>query len=306
MRAMQGIGPAFLIPNGVALLGRAYPPSPRKNLVFSIFGLTAPTGFIVGALFSSIIVTYTWWPWVYWCNAIACFLLAGITYIVIPPMDEYNPERNEKGSLDLPGCLTGVTGLILINFAFNQGPVVGWPTVYVYVLLIVGFAFMGVFCESRSRVSAYGERERLRRDASTGDVVWIESRARFPLVPLKSLSSEIALVLAAVGAGWSSFGIWVCECKGVGRLAIRFQHSSISFLDRLHLAILADHPRRLPITSDCPDGPRDLFRSLCRPHDGLPHVTRQTRDRAVDLDVRVLHRQYHRFRHPAGFDLLGS
>ena len=148
MRAMQGIGPAFLLPNGVALLGRAYPPSPRKNLIFSIFGLTAPTGFIIGALFSSIIVTFTWWPWVYWCNAIACFILAGLSAWVIPKMDEENPDKGESGSLDAPGCVTGVVGLVLINFAFNQGPVVGWPTVYVYVLLIVGMGFMGAFCES--------------------------------------------------------------------------------------------------------------------------------------------------------------
>lgn len=148
MRAMQGIGPAFLLPNGVALLGRAYPPGPRKNLVFSIFGLTAPTGFIVGALFSSLIAQFGWWPWIYWANCIACLLFAGLSWGFIPPMDGYNPEREMKGSLDLPGCLTGVTGLILINFAFNQGPVVGWPTVYVYVLLIVGFLFMGAFGES--------------------------------------------------------------------------------------------------------------------------------------------------------------
>jgi hypothetical protein len=65
-----------------------------------------------------------------------------------------------KGSLDLPGCLTGVTGLILINFAFNQGPVVGWPTVYVYVLLIVGFLFMGAFGESYECLIGSGRREK--------------------------------------------------------------------------------------------------------------------------------------------------
>jgi hypothetical protein len=209
---MQGIGPAFLLPNGVALLGRAYPPSPRKNLIFSIFGLTAPTGFIIGALFSSIIVTFTWWPWVYWCNAIACFILAALSAWVIPKMDEENPDKGERGSLDAPGCITGVVGLVLINFAFNQGPVVGWPTVYVYVLLIVGMGFMGAFCELM--FPACSSREfRDAKAISLAYAVWIESRARFPLVPLKSLSKEIALVLAAVGTGWSSFGIWICESR---------------------------------------------------------------------------------------------
>jgi MFS family permease len=217
MRAMQGIGPAFLLPNGVALLGRAYPPGPRKNLVFSIFGLTAPTGFIVGALFSSLIAQFGWWPWIYWANCIACLLFAGLSWGCIPAMDGYNPEREMKGSLDLPGCLTGVTGLILINFAFNQGPVVGWPTVYVYVLLIVGFLFMGAFVRVSSRCKATIEckadpvSDCRAGDDATSVIVWFESRAPYPLVPMNSLTRELGLVMAAIGAGWGSFGIWICE-----------------------------------------------------------------------------------------------
>jgi len=34
-RAMQGIGPALLMPNGLALFGRAYPVGIKKNIVFS-------------------------------------------------------------------------------------------------------------------------------------------------------------------------------------------------------------------------------------------------------------------------------
>jgi MFS family permease len=52
-RAMQGIGPAFLLLNSIAILGRAYKPGRRKEMVFSIFGATAPTGFFWG-LFSRV------------------------------------------------------------------------------------------------------------------------------------------------------------------------------------------------------------------------------------------------------------
>lgn len=45
-------------------------------------------------------------------------------------------------------------------------------------------------------------------------LVWVESRAAYPLVPLKDLSREIILILVAIGAGWSSFGIWICEPTG--------------------------------------------------------------------------------------------
>jgi Major Facilitator Superfamily len=37
-RALQGLGAAAYLPNGVLLLGSIYRPGPRKNLVFSIYG----------------------------------------------------------------------------------------------------------------------------------------------------------------------------------------------------------------------------------------------------------------------------
>lgn len=53
-RVLQGIGPAILLPNGLAILGATYPPGRRKAMVFSIFGACAPTGSILGSVFASL------------------------------------------------------------------------------------------------------------------------------------------------------------------------------------------------------------------------------------------------------------
>ena len=63
-RALQGIGPALLLPNALAILGRTYLPGRRKNMAFSLFGATAPNGFLVGAVFSALLSQRVWWPWV--------------------------------------------------------------------------------------------------------------------------------------------------------------------------------------------------------------------------------------------------
>jgi MFS family permease len=186
-RAMQGIGPALLLPNALAILGRTYHPGPRKDMAFSLFGATAPGGFCLGATFSSLLAKLAWWPWAFWIMGIACLALAALGIVVIPHIPESESERftkGQKGALDLPGACTGVAGLVLINFAWNQGPVVGWPTVYVYVLLIVGFLFVLAF-------------------------FLIERRAAFPLLPISAFTGETGFVLACMAAGWSSFGIWV-------------------------------------------------------------------------------------------------
>ena len=187
-RALQGIGPAFLLPNAIAILGRAYEPGRRKEMVFSIFGATAPGGFVFGAVFSSIFGQFAWWPIAYWVLAATCLVLAGAGYLLIPHTP--HPQFDGKDGIfmasrvDTWGSVTGVTALVLINLAWNQGPVVGWTAPYTYVLLIVGFLFMGLFA-------------------------FIESRASFPLVPIESLNSDTAFVLACIAAGWSSFGIWL-------------------------------------------------------------------------------------------------
>ena len=53
-RVFQGIGPAIALPNALAILGATYAEGPRKHMVFSIFGATAPGGAVIGAAFAGL------------------------------------------------------------------------------------------------------------------------------------------------------------------------------------------------------------------------------------------------------------
>ncbi|KAK9427034.1 YOR378W-like protein [Lipomyces doorenjongii] len=185
-RALQGIGPALLLPNGLALLGKTYPPSPRKNMVFSIFGSVAPGGFAVGAAFSSLFAELVWWPWAYWVMGIICIALTVLSNFTIPAaLDNGTSRENCLERLDLAGTFTGLTGLVLFNIAWNQASVVGWQMAYTYVILIIGILFLIIFFVIEARFGNY------------------------PLVPLRDISANTCFVFACVGAGWASFGIWV-------------------------------------------------------------------------------------------------
>ncbi|KAJ5929540.1 hypothetical protein N7454_006490 [Penicillium verhagenii] len=185
-RAFQGIGPAFLLPNAVAILGRTYPPGQRKGMVFCMFGAVAPGGFIIGATLSSLIAEKLWWPWAYWIFAIACVVFAVLGFLVIPPMlqEKPRPELSTFARLDGLGASLGVSGMILFNFAWNQAATVGWQVPYNYVLLIVGILIIGAF-------------------------LYVESKAAYPLLPRSVFKGETGWVLGCICAGWSSFGVVV-------------------------------------------------------------------------------------------------
>jgi MFS family permease len=186
-RAFQGIGPALLLPNSIAILGRAYKPGLRKSIAFSLFGATAPGGFVIGATFSSLLAEKLWWPWAYWILAIALLLLALSGSLLIP----YTPPPARPSTfrilerIDALGALTGVAGLVLINFAWNQAPIAGWQDPYIYILLIVGFLFIAAFAFVERRVAEY------------------------PLIPFKAMTKDVGFVLACIGFGWASFSVWV-------------------------------------------------------------------------------------------------
>lgn len=120
-RGMQGIGPAILLPNGIAILGTLYPPSPRKNMAFAMFGSVAPGGASLGAVFASLFAELLWWPWAYWAMAIACFVISVVGWAVIPSCPTGHDKTRLFQRLDGLGSLFGVGGLVLVNVAWNQG-----------------------------------------------------------------------------------------------------------------------------------------------------------------------------------------
>ena len=183
-RAMQGIGPALLLPNAIAILGRCYDPGRRLNIIFSLFGATAPSGFLLGAVISSLLAEKAWWPWSFWVMCFACLLLAVLGFLIIPAAPAGNSDANSSiwQRVDAFGSVTGVAALILFNFAWNQGPVVGWTTPYTYAIMIVGIAIFVVF-------------------------VLVEKRVQHPLIPFGVLKMDSLFTLACIAAGWSSFGI---------------------------------------------------------------------------------------------------
>jgi MFS family permease len=139
-RALQGLGPAAFLPSSMMILGSIYRPGPRKNLVFSCYGASAPLGFFFGTFFAGLTGEYTTWGWYFWIGTILSAITALTAYLTVP--SDILEKRNApfKIEMDWLGSILIVSGLIIFTFAVidsshapNQ-----WKTPYIYTLFIVG------------------------------------------------------------------------------------------------------------------------------------------------------------------------
>ncbi|GME69732.1 unnamed protein product [[Candida] boidinii] len=214
-RSMQGLALSISMPNALGIIGHYYPIGGRKNMAMGLFAAVAPGGFVIGAIFSAIFGQFATWPWMYYTTAIASVFVLLISYLIIPKNIGSRPKVINYKSFDILGSITGVSALILFNFSWNQGPVVGWDTPYVYVLLIVSILMLIAF-------------------------YFIERRVENPLIP-NGLSKDTWITLVIIAAGWSSFGIWLFYgfLYGYEILGLNMIVSAIQFIPTLFAGLIA-------------------------------------------------------------------
>lgn len=184
-RAFQGLGIAFVLPNIMGLVGNIYQVgSLRKNIVISLIGCMAPAGATFGGLWGGLIVYEDpkQWPWIFYAYAIASFLNLLMLLFSAP---KTVPTNVNNFKMDWIGSVIGVLGLILFNFVWNQGPIVGWEKAYIIVLLIISTLLLIAFF--------------------TYEIRW----AKYPLLPREvTQNRHIITILTSLFFGWGSFGIW--------------------------------------------------------------------------------------------------
>ncbi|KAM0551981.1 hypothetical protein ACHAPJ_008089 [Fusarium lateritium] len=185
-RAMQGIGPALIIPNGQGMLTRAYPPGPRKMIVMGLFDAAAPLGFVIGSVMTGLFAHYASWPWGFYCLAAVCATLGASSVHIVPVRRVlvHDFEGNIWKRLDAVGFVFGIAALILFSVGWNQAPIVGWNSPEAYILIFAGMLLVPLFS-------------------------FFESQASHPLVPFKQIHLSAGITLGFVVAAWGAFGVWV-------------------------------------------------------------------------------------------------
>jgi MFS family permease len=180
----MSVGPALLVPNAVALIGRTLPVGQKRMVGFACFGACGPLGAAVGAAFTALLADLVWWPWSFWLLSIVCIIVMVLAFMILPNENIPSEMKGPRPKFDYLGSITGVSGLVLINFALNQAPLVTWAEPYIGALLGVGCLLIIAF-------------------------ILVELYATdYPLIPIRGLSKDAVFALTCIVAGWASHGIW--------------------------------------------------------------------------------------------------
>ncbi|OGE47433.1 hypothetical protein PENARI_c044G02080 [Penicillium arizonense] len=170
MRALAGLGGAFIMPNAVAMISSTNPPGRVRNVSLGFFGASAPVGGYFGALFLGAFLERTEWKWFF--IFIAC--LGVVTFAPIWALSSREPPVDRHGKIDCIGSALGTSSLILFNFVWNQAPSVGWATHYEIILLISSVVMF------------------------VGFLVWERNYAAQPIMPLDIFKAPSFLMLLLV------------------------------------------------------------------------------------------------------------
>ncbi|CCC67130.1 hypothetical protein NCAS_0A05720 [Naumovozyma castellii] len=190
-RGCQGIGAAALFPSSLALLGKYYPPSCKKNIVFSLYGFCVPLGVVVGGVFSAIFTQLAHWSWNYWSMAIVSAFFTLISCFYIPPDEIIKSEEQKKKrawfhlpKFDYLGTFLYVASLLLFAVCWNQATGFKFKSVQVYVTLIVSLVCFVA-------------------------MVIVEFYVDDPIIPARKIHPQTIKALLVVFFSYLSFTIWL-------------------------------------------------------------------------------------------------
>ncbi|MGH9056831.1 MAG: MDR family MFS transporter [Acidimicrobiales bacterium] len=201
-RVVQGAGGGLMVPVGMAMLWRTFPPAERVR-ASSILVVPTAMAPALGPVLGGLFVTDVSWRWVFYVNVpIGLAALAfGLTFL--EPFLEHPPGR-----FDLTGFLLSALGLGLLMYGLSEGPFRGWRSALIVTTLAVGAVLLAalVVVELRLRGPIMDIRlfaDRLFRSANI--VLGLGSAAFIGVLFLVALFFQDGLGLSALQSGLSTF-----------------------------------------------------------------------------------------------------
>jgi EmrB/QacA subfamily drug resistance transporter len=201
-RVLQGAGGGMLIPVGMAMLYRTFPPAERVRVAGLLMIPTAMAP-ALGPVLGGLLVTDLSWRWVFYVN-----LPIGVAALVFGffCMDEH--REGDPGRFDLRGFFLAGAGFATLMYGLSEGPSKGWSSVLILGPIAVGLVLIGTLVAVERRTPKPMVDLALFRDrmfAAANVLVTLTMIAFFGVLYLVPLFYQDGRGLSALGSGLSTF-----------------------------------------------------------------------------------------------------
>lgn len=199
--AVQGVGGAVMLPVGLAMLFRAYPPSERVRLS-STMALVTAIGPALGPILGGVFTTYATWRLVFFVN-----VPIGLAVLIWGARRLHEHAQPHPGRLDVAGLLLAAAGLGALMAGVSEGSVLGWDSPLVLAVVIVGAVLLVALVFTELRVEKPLIDMRLFRNrlfASATSLYGIGSAAYIGALYLIAVFLQEALGATALVSGLTS------------------------------------------------------------------------------------------------------
>jgi EmrB/QacA subfamily drug resistance transporter len=139
-RVLQGVAGALLMPNTLALIRAAFPPS-ELNRAVGIWGGSSALAVASGPIIGGLLVEHVSWESIFLLN-LPLGLLA--TVVAVAWVKE-SREESHTGGFDVPGVALLSGGLFLLVWALIKAQDKGWGSAYVLLFALAGVVVLGLF-----------------------------------------------------------------------------------------------------------------------------------------------------------------
>ncbi len=144
LRAIQGIGAAFVIPSAFSIVTNTFVEPISRNKAIGIFGSFAAIGSGSGLSIGGLIATYFGWEWIFFINVPVIGIAIVLAYLYIPK--DVLPERQHRPDV-VSGVILTLMILVLTYFIHEIPSLI--RELPVFSAFLVAVIFMGWWLRRR-------------------------------------------------------------------------------------------------------------------------------------------------------------
>jgi EmrB/QacA subfamily drug resistance transporter len=144
--AVSGIGGAVLMPSSMSLITNVFT-GERRGLAIGMWGAATELVSGIGVLVGGVLTGELSWRWIFGVDILFALMIAVLAWRWTP--ESRDPTASRR--IDLTGAALSVTALTALTLGLIQGPLWGWGSAPIVLLLVAAVALFAAFVVAERR-----------------------------------------------------------------------------------------------------------------------------------------------------------